>query len=377
MSEVGERLRRRLPEVLAASESAYRTEIPEYDALSDEEMRSTVLPISRAIAETFIASLEDGRPPRVEDAPGLDTIGIRRVRMGMPLEPMLHAFRVFGRVVWTEMAGSAGPGDADLLAELGVRWMDWIDRASSSAATAYLDASNELVRRLDARRGALLEALLEASAASEVTALATEFQTTFAEQYHPVVLVGDDVAIRIDDIVAVAPAGTIVGNRSGSVWLLSPELPDLDRLQQVGDAELVVAGTAAAPGGSLVLAAHEAQELLVAAGRVGRRGVVGPGDLVLERLVSGADPPARWFDDNVIPRLRAGDRTGNLEQTLAVYLQTGSVPATARAVHAHGNTVAYRLGRVAQLTGFDPRRPEEATVLHLGLLRAALTRPSS
>ena len=111
----------------------------------------------------------------VDDVRGLDTIGVQRVRIGMPLEPMLHAFRVFGRVVWIEMAQATGPDDAALLAELGGRWMDWIDRASSSAATAYLDASNELVRRLDARRGALLEALLEASTTSDVSAVATEF----------------------------------------------------------------------------------------------------------------------------------------------------------------------------------------------------------
>lgn len=372
-SAVGERLAARIDEVLGLLETAYRAEIPEYAALSDDDMRSRVLPISRGIADAFINSLRHDRPPTVDDVPGLDTIGVQRVRIGMPLEPMLHAFRVFGRVVWIEMAQATGPDDAALLAELGGRWMDWIDRASSSAATAYLDASNELVRRLDARRGALLEALLEASTTSDVTAVATEFQTTLADTYTPVVIAGGDATIRIDDVVAAAPSGTIAGNRPSGLWLLAPTPPhDLGGLLRAAHAHLVVHGVAASPGAALSLSAYETQQLLSTAQRLDVTGMVGPDDLLLERLVADSDAVPRWLDDHVLRSLRAGDRSKNIEPTLVAYLQTGSVPATAAAMHAHGNTVSYRLGRVAELTGFDPRIPAEAAVLQLAVLRAAL-----
>lgn len=370
---VGEQLLERLDDVLGLLESAYRAEIPEYAALSAEAMQSTVLQISHGVAEAFLCSLRDGGVPRVDQVPGLDRIGTVRVTMGVPLEPMLHAFRVFGRVVWIEMANTTEPGRSEVLADIGARWMDWIDRASSQAATAYLDASNELIRRLDARRGALLDALLDASTPADAVAVATEFQTTLAPAYLPVVVDGDDVAIRIDDLLAVAPPGSIAGTRPSGVWILAPEPPsDLGRLLAVGKARTVVIGEPAGPGPALTAAVRDAQQVLEAATRAGHTGVFGPGQLVAERLVLSDGPVPRWLDEHVLARLRAGDRSGSIEATLEVYLESGSVPRTAEAVHTHANTVTYRLGRARDLTGLDPRVPADATLLYLALVRSRM-----
>ena len=43
------------------------------------------------------------------------------------------------------------------------------------------------------------------------------------------------------------------------------------------------------------------------------------------------------------------------------------MPETARHEHVHVNTVAYRLTRVRELTGLDPRVPDESALLVLGL----------
>ena len=86
----------------------------------------------------------------------------------------------------------------------------------------------------------LLEALLEASTTSDVTAVATEFQTTLADTYTPVVIAGGDATIRIDDVVAAAPSGTIAGNRPSGLWLLAPTPPhDLGGLLRAAHAHLV------------------------------------------------------------------------------------------------------------------------------------------
>jgi sugar diacid utilization regulator len=65
--------------------------------------------------------------------------------------------------------------------------------------------------------------------------------------------------------------------------------------------------------------------------------------------------------------LAARDPGGVVTSTLRTYLETGSVPETARRELVHANTVGYRLGRVRELTGLDPRVPRESALLVLGL----------
>jgi hypothetical protein len=69
------------------------------------------------------------------------------------------------------------------------------------------------------------------------------------------------------------------------------------------------------------------------------------------------------------PLLDPGTRSRDpLLETLATYLGTGaSMRATAAAGFAHRHTVAYRLERILELTGHDPRRAEGLEQLYLGL----------
>jgi sugar diacid utilization regulator len=67
--------------------------------------------------------------------------------------------------------------------------------------------------------------------------------------------------------------------------------------------------------------------------------------------------------DVLVPR----DPGGLVVATLCTYLETGSIPETARREQVHANTVGYRLGRVRDLTGLDPRVPQESALLVLGL----------
>jgi sugar diacid utilization regulator len=69
----------------------------------------------------------------------------------------------------------------------------------------------------------------------------------------------------------------------------------------------------------------------------------------------------------VLDLLVRRDPSGAVVGTLRVYLETGSVPETARRELVHANTVGYRLGRVRDLTGLDPRVPRDAALLVLGL----------
>ena len=75
------------------------------------------------------------------------------------------------------------------------------------------------------------------------------------------------------------------------------------------------------------------------------------------------------------PLLEPGTRSGPaLLETLATYLQTGaSMRATAQAGFAHRHTIAYRLERIAELTGHDPRDTVGREQLTLGLKALAVS----
>jgi DNA-binding PucR family transcriptional regulator len=58
----------------------------------------------------------------------------------------------------------------------------------------------------------------------------------------------------------------------------------------------------------------------------------------------------------------------DLLHTLRAYLDNDArMSATALAIHAHRHTIAYRLGRIAEVTGHDPQTPAGQSQLTLGL----------
>jgi sugar diacid utilization regulator len=110
------------------------------------------------------------------------------------------------------------------------------------------------------------------------------------------------------------------------------------------------------------------EQLLVTALAEGHvDGAFGPDDLLVEQLLLGNERVTDALRRRVADVLMARDSSGVLVGSLRRYLATGSVPDTARQEHVHVNTVAYRLGRVRELTGLDPRVPQEAALLVLGL----------
>lgn len=345
--------------------AAYAAEVPEYAALGPEVLRSEVRPVSREIVRAFFAAVAEGRHPEPDGVASLRDMGARRLEMGIPLEPMLHVYRVAARRTWEAVVAAAGVPGAPLLGDLAAAWMDYMDRASSIAAAGYLEASHERLRRLDARRGALFELLLAATDSSDVAALAAGAGVTFADRYRPVVAAGPSVTGRVDRLLADAPVGTISGFRGGALVLLTPPeapppLPVAGLVLAVGDPAVCGPELATAVGETVRLA--EAA-LLARGGPPAAGAVVGPGDHVVERAVLGDAWLRRRLLRDIVEPLRAADRHGTLTETLDVFLRTGSVPATAEIVCAHPNTVAYRLRRVAEVTGRDPRTPRGAAVL--------------
>jgi hypothetical protein len=302
-------------------------------------------------------------------------MGRRRLEMGLSLEAMLHVYRLGGRATFEAMVAAAQPGEERGLGVIGAAWMDFVDQLSSRSATGYLNASHEFVRRVEARRGAVLQAVLASADKAELAAVCAEFSLTLAAEYSPVLLVDEHSVGHLDGLLAACPVGSLGGARARGALVLVAGPPDLSRLLGIQRDGAAIWGRAAPPGPSLRAEVEHLERLAeVVVGR-GLTGVFGPSDLLIEQIVASNPRLETMLVDEVLgPALRA-DRSGQLLSTLRAYLETGSVAETAKQEITHPNTVSYRLRRIAQVTGYDARVPRDAAVLVVAL--AATTAPAS
>ncbi len=360
---LAERVLDDLDPLLDRLEVAFCEEIPEYADLTPAEMRREVLPVSRRLVTVFLDCAASSRSLTPRELAAFEQSGRDRLAMGLPLDSVMHAFRIAGRESWASVCAALQPGEEPLLADLASRWMDVVDRTSTVLARAYLAASHERLRDLDARRRELVEALLTADDPAEVAAVSLRFSTVLSPAYVPVLVAGAGAVSGIDVLLAAAPAGTLGGHRGERVLLLVPTRLDVPLRRPRA---LVAWGRAAVCGPALRAEVTSVEQLLGTALAQGRHeGAFGPDDLLVEQLLLGNARVADALRRRVLDVLRARDDV--LVETLASYLETGSVPETARRGHVHPNTVSYRLGRVRELTDLDPRIPRDAALLVLGL----------
>ena len=365
VAALAERVLADLDGVVERMVAAYREEIPEYAALSPGQLAVDVLPVSRQLVTTFLACVVEARSLTPRELEVFEQSGRQRLMMGMPLESVLHAYRIAGREAWTALCSHLPTNETPLLADLGARWMDIVDRTSSALAQAYLAASHERLRHVDARRRELVEALLTATDPSEVAAVSLRFSTVLAPAYVPVLVAGSGAAAGIDALLGDSPVGTLGGHRGDRVLLLVPHRADSLRRR---DDHLTCWGRPATCGRMLLDEVQQVERLLLTALAEGHRvGHFGPDDLLVEQLLLGNERVADALRRRIADVLIARDPGGVVVATLRSYLDTGSVPETARREMVHANTVGYRLGRVRDLTGLDPRVPRDSALLVLGL----------
>jgi len=98
-------------------------------------------------------------------------------------------------------------------------------------------------------------------------------------------------------------------------------------------------------------------------------------ELLVERVLAGDPTARRAMIDRIYRPLSAAGRA--LFETATTYLDGGGgLESTARVLFVHPNTVRYRLGRIAVVTGYDLSQPREAHTVRLALAVGRLAESS-
>src|SRR6476469_8781791 len=349
-----------------------------YRVLSAED-RSWVGLVAQAGIAAFIAWLREGGDhiPVTADVCGTAP---RELTRSITLRQTLDLVRSVVDVVEQDATALAEPGGEQALRESVLRYSREIAFAAAEVYAHAAEARGAWDARLE---GLVVDAVLrgEADDSMQSRAAALGWGTTTR------------VAVVAGSTPHGSPAGVVDGLRRAA------ERVGVDTLAAVQGRRLVcivgnvddpmsAALAVADPFGDGPLVVGPTVPHLFAAGRSARAALAGQScahawpqaprpvaadDLLAERVLVG-DAPARalLLDRIWNPLVAAG---GGLLDTAAVYLESaGGLEGTARLLFVHPNTVRYRLGKIADLTGYQLTDPHDAHTVRIALALGRLSR---
>lgn len=319
----------------------------------------------------------------VLDAPR--STGRRRAQQRMPLDAVLHSFRIGGRVIWEELAAEArrgGTAATDAVLDGATSVWEVVDRVSSEVADTYRAAEQELLRTDSARTGAVLEALI--SGRGREPGVAAEASRTLglpsAGGFAVVV-----VAAPPDGPRSLRGVASLLDTKGmPSAWHRWPDHEvgvvglagaDVDELQAAlrGFPLARIGVSAAIDTLADVQQGHLQAGTALATLPVGRAGVVALEDVLPAALLIAQPDLGQRLVHVVLGDVLAlpgPDRDLMLETMRAWLAAEGSPSATAAALYCHRNTVLNRLRRIEILIGRSTE--STATRVELSLALTAL-----
>lgn len=361
---------------------AIRAEIPAYAAQRDERFLADLANQIRLVYSTSLSAMLEGRQVTPADIAFVRGAAMRRAELGVALEDYLAAFRVGQLVLWDAMVASAAdtPEGREAALTLAAPLIRLINFASTHAGQGYVEYRQLAVAEADRERRDLLELLLAGelpprgplaaltkahgigadSSTLVVTAVAVGARSSpEATQAASIAIARAGlsestlVVVRQGEIVAVP----VLGAGGDPAELCTRVDAVQQRLSAVGTPLAVGISTVAAGVGELpraYLEARAARDCLAGEGLVAI-----PRLTPFEYLVLRADETARRVVD---PRLTAFldedlSRGAVLSATVQAFAQSDlNLRAAAERLHVHPNTAQYRLRRIEDRTGRNPRR---------------------
>ena len=373
----------RIDAVTEAGVAAIRNEIPAYGAQRDERFLADLASQVRLNYSTTLSAMLEDRVVTADDIAFIRGAAMRRAESGLALEDYLAAYRVGQLVLWDAMVACAddSPAGREAALTLAAPLIRFIHVASTLAGQAYVEFRQLAIAEADRHRRDLLEVLLAGelpargplSVTARAHGIGSDTRTLVVAaapagpQSPPEAMqaasiavaragVGESalVVVRQGEIVTVAPLGP-----GGDLTRLCERIEELqERLSAEGTPLAIGVSTIAVGVAELPRAYQEARTARECLG--GQPGVVAiPRLAPFEYLVLRADETARRVVDPTIRAFLAEDRArgGVLCSTLQAFARADlNLRATADQLHVHPNTAQYRLRRIEERTGRNPRR---------------------
>lgn len=373
VDELAERVLVRLPQEIAA----YADQGPEFFADARDQVRRHY--------RTKLDALLGERTTTPEDLSFARPCAMRRARAGFALEDYLCAFRVGQQVFWEAVLEQAGdsPTGHEAALQLVTPVMRYSDLAATNASRAYVEYQQHQVADADRVRRDLLEHLLAGELPTRRALLAAAQAYGLGPATPAVVATVVPVAPGADAPHLAGEALSRVGGRAGRALVVTRQTeivvvaalragdPAADaiavcerlaeqrrRLHEDGVPLAVGVGTVAAGVAELPRVYQEATAALADVAVEG--GLVAlPRLSPFDYLALRADETARRLVD---PRLRAlltedAARGGVLVATAHAFAAADlNLRVAAERLRVHPNTAQYRLRRIEERTGRNPRR---------------------
>lgn len=391
----------RLVEALREQEPAYRSAIEADGAEIWQEVHHSL--------RHNVGSLIQPREFREAAHRTSRRIGEVRAEQGLPLDAVLHAFRMGGAMVWQDLVDDTArrhPEDIRLLVHVAADVWNFVDEHCGVVADAYRQTERKLAWRRENRQRLMTAALLDGTAQIAelpdaaamlglpehgryaVLAVSTARRAPHGTAQPPMTLPagtdalwhpGPDAEFAILPLSRGKESAEPVAPLTGAA---TTEGSDAPAGSVAGDAELaaLAAGLSAPPGSRVgissvvdgLAAVGDARRLAETALRAcpAGGGVVLldehlPAALVVSSPGLGSALAARVLGP--LDRLDPADRDVIIE-TLTAWLDSdGSAQRAGARLYCHRNTVLNRLRRFEQLTGRCLTRPSDAVEVSLAL----------
>lgn len=338
--------------------------------------------------QRILQALTGDIDPAVDPFDAPRATGHRRAEQGMPLESVLHAYRVGFRIIWEALLAEAragGEGVVEGLVDAATEVWELVDVFSSSVADSYRETEADFARRDGRRRDALVDALLEGRGAERAVAADAAATLDLPEhgRFVVVALAGEDVHRRVGDGLRARGMRSAWRTRTdreiGLVSLGGCETADVvSVLEQVGG--LRVGVSPVVEGLAEVAVAHRLGETALRALPPDAPAVAELDTrLAGALLVTAPDLAARLVQRalGAVLDLERDERRVLLD-TLRAWLDTGgSAGQTATRLYCHRNTVLNRLRRLEALTGRSLERVDHLVEWSLALLALDVLPPDA